>query len=145
MNKKCALPENIFVSDMTWSQDGKKIAFLAHFPKGTQVWTADVRSGKAEALNKAFVMATLTGRRRRGSSSSASQMLQWTPQGTVITLLVPDNRGPEPKRSPIPDSPIIRHTRKKDSPTSTYPFLMRTSHDKKLFKYYIKERKSARV
>jgi len=130
------LPENIFVSDMTWSQDGKKIAFLAHFPKGTQVWTADVRSGKAEALNKAFVMATLTGRRRRGSSSSASQMLQWTPQGTVITLLVPENRGPEPKRSPIPDSPIIRHTRKKDSPTSTYPFLMRTSHDKKLFRYY---------
>jgi len=130
------LPENIFVSDMTWSQDGKKIAFLAHLPKGTQAWTADVRSGKAEALNKAFVMATLTGRRRRGSSSSASQMLQWTPHGTVISLLVPDNRGPEPKKSPIPDSPIIRHTRKKDSPTSTYPFLMRTSHDKKLFKYY---------
>lgn len=130
------LPEDIFVSDMTWSPDGKTIAFLAHLPSGTQVWTADVSTGKAKALNKAFVMATLRGRGGRGGGPSASSMLQWTLQGSVITFLVPDDRGPEPKESPIPSSPIIRRTRKKAATTPTYPFLLRTAHDKALFRYY---------
>ena len=130
------LPEGIFVSDMTWSPDGKAIAFLAHLPSGTQVWTADVETGKAKALSKAFVMATLRGRRGRGAASNASSILQWTPEGSVITFLVPDDRGPEPKESPIPSSPLIRRTRKKAATTSTYSFLLRTAHDMELFRYY---------
>ena len=131
------LPEGIFISDMTWSPNGKKIAFLAHLKEGTQVWTADVSSGKAEPLCQAYVMATLSGRsQRRGPGVAPSQMLQWTTDGAVITLLVPQDRGPEPKKKPIPGTPIIRHTREKPTPTRTYPFLMRTPHDKELFRYY---------
>lgn len=131
------LPEGIFISDMTWSPDGRKIAFLVHLPEGTQVWKADVKSGGAEALSEAFIMATLSGRRGfRGSGRAPSQMLQWTPEGSVITLLVPSDRGAEPEKSEIPLSPIIRHTRKKAAPTPTYPFLLRTNHDKDLFRYY---------
>jgi dienelactone hydrolase len=63
-------------------------------------------------------------------------MLQWTPKGSVITLLVPENRGPEPEKIPIPKSPMIRHTREKATPTPTFPFLLRTSYDKELFRYY---------
>ena len=63
-------------------------------------------------------------------------MLQWTPDGGVITLLVPSNRGPEPAQSRVPGSPIIRRTRDKPTPTPTYPFLLRTQHDQQLFKYY---------
>jgi dienelactone hydrolase len=131
------LPDNCFISDMTWSPDGKTIAFLAHLPQGSQVWTANVETGQAQPLCKAYVMATLSVRRRyRRGGSGASQMLQWTPEGSVITLLVPADRGPEPKKSDIPSSPLIRHTRKKAAPTSTYPFLLRTPHDKELFRYY---------
>jgi dipeptidyl aminopeptidase/acylaminoacyl peptidase len=132
------LPEDILISDMVWSPDGKKIAFLAHLRLGSQVWIADVESGEVEVLNKTFVMATLTGRRsyRRSAIVSPSQMLQWTPIGSVITLLVPADRGPEPSQKSIPDSPIIRHTREKATPTPTFPFLLRTSYDKALFRYY---------
>lgn len=130
------LPDDAFISDMTWSPDGKKIAFLAHLPKGTQVWTADVETGQAEPLCRAYVMATLSASSRYRRGGGASSMLQWTPEGSVITLLVPTDRGPEPKKSAIPPSPIIRHTREKASPTPTYPFLLRTAHDKELFRYY---------
>jgi dipeptidyl aminopeptidase/acylaminoacyl peptidase len=131
------LPGNSFISDMVWSQDGKKIAFLAHLPEGSQVWTADVATGKARPLSTAFVMVTASARSRYRSGEAPSSMLQWTPEGSVITLLVPKNRGPEPKKSAIPPSPIIRHTREKAAPTPTYPFLLRTPHDKELFRYYV--------
>lgn len=131
------LPGQAFISDMTWSPDGKSIAFLAHSPKDTQVWTADAVTGKTSRLCKAPVMATLTGQRGYGRSSTApSRMLQWTPSGSVLTLLVPDDRGSEPRQPAIPPSPVIRRTRKKATPTPTYPFLLRTPHDKALFRYY---------
>jgi dipeptidyl aminopeptidase/acylaminoacyl peptidase len=132
-----SLPEDTFVSDMTWAPDGKTVAFLAHLPQGTQVWTADIGSGKTHRLSQAWVMATLTGLRRYDrSGGAASQMLQWTPDGGVISLLVPPNREPEPHPPAVPKTPLIRRTRKKASPTSTYPFLLRTPHDKELFRYY---------
>ncbi len=130
------LPEHCFISDMVWSQDGKKIAFLAHLPEGSQVWTADVATGEARALSTAFVMATVSARSRYGRGGAPSSMIQWTPEGTVIVLLVPQNRGPEPEKGRLPSSPIIRHTGEKAAPTPTYPFLLRTPHDKELFRYY---------
>jgi dipeptidyl aminopeptidase/acylaminoacyl peptidase len=130
------IPADTIVSDMMWSPDGGQIAFLAHRPEGTRVWTADVATGKTAPLSDAFVMATLTGRPGRGlPATSGSRMLQWTPNGTVITLLVPSDRGPEPKRG-IPKAPIIRRTREKPSPTRTQPFLLKDEHDMALFRYY---------
>ncbi|MFQ6109625.1 MAG: hypothetical protein ACE5L7_08750, partial [Candidatus Aminicenantales bacterium] len=131
------LPEGIFVSDMMWSPDGRKIAFLAHLREGTQVWVADVESGRAEPVSKAYVMATLTARPRwRRARTAPSQMLQWTPDGSILTLLIPEDRGSEPEKNLIPGTPIIRKSRKKPTPTRTYPFLLRTPHDKDLFRYY---------
>jgi len=130
------LPEISFISDMVWSPDGKNIAFLAHLPQGSQVWTAEVATGKVKALSKDYVMATASTQSRYRRGGAPSSMLQWTPEGSVITLLVPENRGPEPKKNSIPASPIIRHTREKAAPTPTYPFLLRTAYDKELFRYY---------
>lgn len=131
------LPKGIFISDMVWSPDGKKIAFLAHLKEGTQVWTANVRSGEAKLLSEAYVMATLAGgSQRRRATTPPSRMLQWTSNGSVITPLVPSDRGPEPRKNPIPSTPIIRQTREKPTSTRTYSFLLRTPHDKELFRYY---------
>jgi dipeptidyl aminopeptidase/acylaminoacyl peptidase len=130
------LPDGALVSDMMWSPDGTKIAFLAHLPQGSQVWTADVQTGETRPLSDAFVMATLAGRPSWGrSSTAASRLLQWTPQGTVLTLLVPSDRGPEPSRT-VPSGPVIRRTREKPAPTRTQPFLLRDENDKALFRYY---------
>lgn len=131
------LPDDIFISDMTWSPEGKKIAFLAHLPQKTQVWVADVETGEAQPVDESAVMATLSGTRRWWrSATEPSQMLQWTPDGSILTFLVPSDRGKEPPKNPIPSTPIIRHTRKEATPTRTYPFLLRTPHHKKLLEYH---------
>ena len=129
------LPEGSFVSDLTWSPDGSQIAFLAHLTGGTEVWTADPATGRAQSLSDARVLATLATS-ARGQGSQPSNMLQWTPEGTVITLLVPRDRGPEPPRNRVPTGPLVRRTRAEPTPTPTYPNLLENEHDETLFEHY---------
>ncbi len=131
------LPADTFVSDLMWSPDGQRLAFLAHRPERTEVWTAEAATGRAEPLADAAVMATLAGRRGfRQSATSSSRILQWTAEGNVVALLVPGDRGPEPTRSPVARGPIVRTTREKPTPTSTLRFLLQDEHDRALFRYY---------
>ncbi len=134
-----ALPEGIFVSDVTWSPDGGRLAFLAHLDEGTQVWTADVASGSAAPLSDARVMATIATRSQL-DANTPSRMLQWTPDGTIITLLVPPDRGPEPQREPLPTGPMVRRTREEPLPTRTTQNLLRDEHDAALFVHYTRSR-----
>lgn len=128
------LPEDLFISDVVWSLDGSHVAFLAHLPGGTEVWTANAATGEAERLSEARVLATLATSAQ--TRIEGSEMLQWTPEGTVITLMVPTDRGPEPAYDPVPEGPMIRKTRSEPTPSRTYQNLLRTPHDAELFEHY---------
>ena len=58
------------------------------------------------------------------------------PDGSLLTVIVPPDRGPEPQEPAVPVAPIIRRSRDKETPTATQPFLLRTPTDERLFKYY---------
>jgi dipeptidyl aminopeptidase/acylaminoacyl peptidase len=134
--RNVSVPEGIFVSDATFSHDGKKLAFLAHTTERTEVWVADVATGQAQSLSSEPVMATLAARPVRNLPPDApSRLLQWTSQGTLLTLLVPADRGPVPERT-LPSGPVIRETRDKETPNPTYPFLLEDATDTELFRYY---------
>ena len=129
------LPDGSFASDFTWSPDGSQVAFLAHLPTHTEVWTSDVATGRTSSLSTAHVLATI-GTSSRGQGHQPSNMLQWTPDGTVITLLVPEGRGPEPDRNPVPTGPRVRSTRERPTRAPTYPNLLEDAHDEMLFEHY---------
>ena len=129
------VPAGSFASDFTWSPDGSQIAFLAHLPTHTEVWTADTRTGRTRSLASDRVLATLATS-ANGQGTRPSQMLQWTPEGTVLTLLVPPGRGPEPPRDPVPDGPVVRRTREEPTRSPTYPNLLEDAHDEMLFERY---------
>ena len=129
------LPAGSLASDFTWSPDGSRIAFLAHLPSHTEAWLAEASTGRAQSLSNARVLATI-GTGANGQGSRPSNMLQWTPEGTVITLLVPSDRGMEPARDPIPTGPRTRRTRDEATPTRTFPFLLESPHEEALFEHY---------
>ncbi|MFT5143263.1 MAG: dipeptidyl aminopeptidase/acylaminoacyl peptidase [Rhodothermales bacterium] len=129
------LADGSFASDFTWSPDGGQIAFLAHLPSHTEVWTADAATGKTRSWSRSRVLATL-GTNARGQGSQPSRMLQWTPEGSIITLLVPPDRGVEPRENRVPSSPVVRRTRDKPVSTPTYPNLLKDAHDETLFQHY---------
>lgn len=129
------IPAGAFVSDLTWSPAGERMAYLLHLPGGTEVWTVEAATGRTARVSDARVMATL-GTSSGGQGSRASSMLQWTPEGTLLTLLVPADRGAEPARDRVPDGPIVRRTRGEPVRNPTYPNLLEDEHDARLFEFY---------
>lgn len=134
------LPANTFVSDPMWSPDGARVAFLAHLPRGTEVWTADAATGRARRVSDARILATIGTDAHVDIQPTVdlrpSRMLQWTPEGTLLTLMVPRDRGPEPKRAAVPDGPTVRLTRPTPVSSRTFPNLLRDNHDADLFEHY---------
>jgi len=133
------IPQGAFVSDMRWSPDGTQLAFVAHLPTASQVWIADVKTGEAKAVSDVPVMATLVARPGgggEGPETAGGRLLQWMPDGSILTVIVPSDRGAEPQEPAVPASPIIRRSRDKETPTTTQVFLLRTANDERLFKYY---------
>lgn len=128
------LPAGTFASDMVWSPEGDRVAFLAHLPGRTEVWTAEASSGRARQLSDTPILATIGTRAQ--TDVRESRMVQWTPGGTVLSLAVPQARGEEPVRNPVPDGPVFRSTRPEPTPTRTFPNLLRDRHDADLFEYY---------
>ena len=127
------LPDGSFASDFTWSPDGGQIAFLAHLPTHTEAWVADAATGQARSLSSRRILATI-GTSAGGQGTQPSRMLQWAPDGeSVLTLLVPADRGAEPAYDPIPRGPVTRHTRDEPTSTRTYPNLLDDPHDEALF------------
>ena len=133
------LPDGIYVSDLMWSPDGGRLAFLAHLEERTEVWIASAGDGSVSAAGDARVMATL-GTSSGGQGSAPSRMLQWTPAGSLITLASPADRGTAPPAPVLPSGPTIRHTRAAATPTRTMPFLLEGDHDSDLFEYYTRSR-----
>jgi dipeptidyl aminopeptidase/acylaminoacyl peptidase len=135
-----ALPEGTFASDFMWAPEGDQVAFLAH-PHGapTQVWIAETDGGAARPLSDAAVNATV-GTRASGQGSRPSDMLRWTPEGTILTLVVPADRGPEPVRPAVPTAPTIRRTPERAVPSRTLPNLLKDDHDADLLAYHATSR-----
>ncbi len=128
------LPDDSFYSDFAWSADSTALAVVRHGPETSELWTAEVAGGSAHRLGTIEIQATLATRVER-RTPRMSLMMQAAPDGGVITLAVPGDRGATPERGTA-RGPVVRSTRGAAKPNPTYPFLLEDAHEEALFRYY---------
>ena len=119
-------PKGAIVNGAVWSPDGKSIAYIASFDASTQIFVADVASGKSVQITTKPLLATRV------------TTIDWTADGKgIATVLIPDNRGAEPKEPAIATGPMIRTS---DAATPkvnrNYQSLLETPNDFALVDYF---------
>ncbi len=120
------LPKNATASNPSWSPDGKQLAFVANFEDASQLYVADIATGKSTAVIKAPLLATLVN------------TIDWTADGkSVVVVLLPDGRKPEPKRPDVATGPLVRLAMDpvKD-PERNYASLLNDPYEADLLEYY---------
>jgi dipeptidyl aminopeptidase/acylaminoacyl peptidase len=119
------IPRGAVASNAQWSPDGRMVAFFANFDDATHIYVADATTGKAKAVTRTPVLATLnTG-------------FDWTADGkSIVTVLIPESRGAAPLEPAVPMTPKVRMTSPAKNSQRTYASLLETPYDMALLEYY---------
>jgi dipeptidyl aminopeptidase/acylaminoacyl peptidase len=121
------MPSQARVSNVKFSPDGSKLAFLQTKDNGIELWIADVATGNARAV--------VSGTDR--INATAGDPCDWVRDNvTIVCALVPPNRGPEPEKPMVPSGPNVHENYGKAAPAPTYEDLLVTQHDDALFTYF---------
>lgn len=143
------LPARLRASHVTWSPDGKHIAFVQRTLASDQA-AASVGPGHTEGVKGAaasgaglelWVVDVATARARRVGAVRLNAVLgapfEWMPDSAALLCRVnPASRGPAPKPSDTPAGPDVEENLGKVSPAPTYEDLLKTTGDEEIFEYY---------
>jgi len=121
------LPQNPKINNITWSPDGKKVAFLLKTSTGVALWYVDIATKTAQALSDATVNNTFPG-----------IPYYWFPNSQQILYKgIVNNRGIAPSTPRIPKGPIVQESQQGNKTMArTYQNLLQNTHDEALFSYY---------
>jgi dipeptidyl aminopeptidase/acylaminoacyl peptidase len=125
--KTIDVPNGASISSPVWSPTGTQVAYIANFDEASQVFVADVTTGKSTQVTKTPLLATLV------------TTVDFTADGkTIMAVLVPDGRGPAPThgKNGVEDGPGVRVTESRALPQVIHASLLEDPHDKAMLKYY---------
>ncbi len=121
---KVTVPPQANLSNVHFSHDGSKLAFLNTRADGIDLWIADVATGKAKLASDRI-------------SATTGDPCDWFPDNaTLVCKLVPAGRGPAPAEPAVPRGPNVQVNEGKTAQAATYEDMIRTAHDEALFEYY---------
>ena len=119
------VPAGAGVSNPQSSPDGTAIAFLVHQDDASYIYTADPSNGRTRQATRSPVLATLY------------TSFEWTADSrSVLTVLLPENRGTPPGPPAVPNTPQVRITTPETNQIRTYPDLLEGPHEMDMVEYY---------
>lgn len=119
------LPQPLLLSDLSWSPDGKSIAFLQNGPKAIHLWVIDIASRKAQKVSIRPLNQVLGN----GYSWSADSRSLW-----YAARLLQEGNPPQGNR--VPAGPVVEENLGKKAPSRTYQDLLKNPNDEALFDFY---------
>ncbi|HEV8410325.1 MAG TPA: prolyl oligopeptidase family serine peptidase [Gemmatimonadaceae bacterium] len=125
--KTLETPKGASISAQVWSPTGTQVAYIANFDDASQVYVADVATGKSVQVSKTPLLGVLV------------TTIEWTADGkSIIAVVVPDGRGPAPVfgNKGIADGPEVRMTESRTIPQVIHPSLLEDPFEKASLKYY---------
>jgi dipeptidyl aminopeptidase/acylaminoacyl peptidase len=123
---KVNVPEKGNLSNLKFSPDGSKLAFLNTRADGIELWVANATSGVAKKVSGTSRL-----------SAAAGDPCDWLNDNkTLVCKVVPPGRGPAPADSSTPSGPNVQENEGKTAQTATYEDMIKTAHDEALFAYY---------
>ena len=128
-----AVPSGATITQVQFSPDSSRLAFLNTTPTGIELWIADTATGAARSVLGADHVNALTG----NDSPPRRDACEWQKDSASLACqLVPAGRGPAPSEPTVPAGPNIQENDGKAAPAPTYEDLLKTVHDDELFAYY---------
>jgi hypothetical protein len=120
------VPANANLSNLKFSQDGSKLAFLNTRSDGIELWVANATTGDAKKVSGTARL-----------NAAAGDPCDWLADNkTVVCKIVPLGRGPAPADVHVPSGPNVQENEGKTAQSATYEDMIRTAHDEALFAYY---------
>ena len=120
------VPEHAILSNLKFSPDGSKLAFLNTRTDGIELWVANTTTGDAKKVSGTARL-----------NAAAGDPCDWLADNkTIVCKTVPLGRGPAPADSNVPTGPNVQENAGKTAQSATYEDMIRTAHDEALFAYY---------
>ncbi len=117
------LPADPELGDVSWSTDSRSIAFTNTTGSTIELWVADI--------------ATMTARRiDDGLNGIFRRTMSWLPDGSIVYLRTPRDRGKAPLASQVPEGPSIQESEGRQGESRTFQDLLKTVDDERIFEYY---------
>ncbi len=122
---KLLIPPGTRISDVTWSPDGSRLAFLAHFDEGSYLYTADPQTGASSLLYAKPLKLTL------------ETSYFWVEGGkSIIATTRPASMENPPKPADVASSPKVQASNDRPTSIRTYPSLLQSPEDIQLLEFF---------
>lgn len=119
------MPDKPLISNVQWSPDDSKIAFMHNTGSEIQLWVIDMPTAQARRLGNFALNATY------------GLPFEWlADNNTLICKTILSNRGNAPAPNRVPAGPTAQENLGKKSPAATFQDLLKNSYDEALFDYY---------
>ena len=121
------IPAGARINYLSWSPDGRKVAFIIEKDDHVSLWSASPKNAKAKRVGpKKLALGGAYGRPYSWLADSES----------FVVRAIPEDRGPAPEAPIAPEGPIVQENLGKKAAARTYQDLLQNPHDEALYEYY---------